>query len=111
MPGLTVCGALAEDVHLRHGGHVLTTAAASGIGLAVIRTARRLGALPTATTRTRAKPPASWKPAPPVVVVTGEDDLLARRPATPPPPPDAAYAPFSTPSPDPAPSPSPPAYT
>ncbi|MFE4355146.1 zinc-dependent alcohol dehydrogenase family protein [Kitasatospora sp. NPDC056800] len=78
MPYLTAYGALAEDGHLRPGDHVLITAAASGVGLAAIRTARRLGAHPIATTRTRAKARHLLDAGAAEVVVTGEDDLLAR---------------------------------
>ncbi|MFJ9458370.1 zinc-dependent alcohol dehydrogenase family protein [Kitasatospora sp. NPDC101447] len=78
MSYLTAYGALAEDGHLRPGDHVLLTAAASGVGLAAIRTARRLGAIPIATTRTRAKVPRLLQAGAADVVVTGEQDLLAR---------------------------------
>ncbi|MEV7186693.1 zinc-dependent alcohol dehydrogenase family protein [Kitasatospora sp. NPDC093102] len=78
MPYLTAYGALAEDGHLRPGDHVLITAAASGVGLAAIRTARRLGAHPIATTRTRAKARYLLDAGAAEVLVTGEDDLLAR---------------------------------
>ncbi|GAB7189215.1 zinc-dependent alcohol dehydrogenase family protein [Kitasatospora sp. Ki12] len=78
MSYLTAYGALAEDGHLRPGDHVLLTAAASGVGLAAIRTARRLGAVPVATTRTRAKAPALLDAGAAEVIVTGEEDLLAR---------------------------------
>ncbi|MFE7525711.1 zinc-dependent alcohol dehydrogenase family protein [Kitasatospora sp. NPDC057542] len=78
MPYLTAYGALAEDGHLRPGDHVLITAAASGVGLAAIRTARRLGAHPIATTRTRAKARHLLDAGAAEVLVTGEDDLLAR---------------------------------
>ncbi|MET8545596.1 zinc-dependent alcohol dehydrogenase family protein [Kitasatospora sp. NPDC004799] len=78
MAYLTAYGALAEDGHLRPGDHVLVTAAASGVGLAAIRTARRLGALPIATTRTRAKVRSLREAGAVEVVVTGEEDLGAR---------------------------------
>ncbi len=78
MPYLTAYGALVEDGHLRPGDHVLLTAAASSVGLAAIRTARRLGAVPIATTRTRAKVRALLDAGAAEVVVTGEDDLAAR---------------------------------
>ncbi|MGW2253361.1 zinc-dependent alcohol dehydrogenase family protein [Kitasatospora sp. NPDC001660] len=78
MSYLTAYGALAEDGHLRAGDHVLLTAAASGVGLAAIRTARRLGALPLATTRTRAKKERLLAAGAAEVIVTGEEDLLAR---------------------------------
>ncbi|MFG2914798.1 zinc-dependent alcohol dehydrogenase family protein [Kitasatospora sp. NPDC048298] len=78
MAYLTAYGALAEDGHLRPGDHVLITAAASGVGLAAIRTARRLGVHPIATTRTRVKARHLLDAGAGAVVVTGEEDLLAR---------------------------------
>ncbi|MFI6155022.1 zinc-dependent alcohol dehydrogenase family protein [Kitasatospora sp. NPDC051170] len=77
MPYLTAYGALAEDGHLRPGDFVLITAAASGVGLAAIRTARRLGAVPIATTRTAAKRQRLLDAGAAHVVVTGEEDLVA----------------------------------
>ncbi|MFJ9697323.1 zinc-dependent alcohol dehydrogenase family protein [Kitasatospora sp. NPDC101183] len=77
MPYLTAYGALAEDGHLRAGDHVLITAAASGVGLAAIRTARRLGAIPIATTRTAAKQRHLLDAGAAHVVVTGEEDLVS----------------------------------
>ncbi|MFD7589407.1 zinc-dependent alcohol dehydrogenase family protein [Kitasatospora sp. NPDC059811] len=78
MPYLTAYGALAEDGHLRPGDHALLTAAASGTGLAAIRTARRLGAVPIATTRTRAKKQQLLDAGAADVIITGEEDLVAR---------------------------------
>ncbi|WP_317620942.1 zinc-binding dehydrogenase [Streptomyces sp. CBMA123] len=81
MPCLTAYGALAGDGHLRPGDHVLLTAAASGVRLAAIRTARRLGALPIATTRTPAKTATLLDAGAAHVIVTGQDgeqDLPAR---------------------------------
>ncbi|MET8631026.1 zinc-binding dehydrogenase [Kitasatospora sp. NPDC004669] len=78
MPYLTAYGALAEDGHLRPGDHVLLTAAASSVGLAAIRTARRIGAVPIATTRTPAKKRRLLDAGAAHVIVTGEEDLLAR---------------------------------
>ncbi|WP_369182021.1 zinc-dependent alcohol dehydrogenase family protein [Streptomyces sp. Y1] len=76
MPYLTAYGALAEDGHLRPGDHVLLTAAASGVGLAAIRTVRRLGAVPIATTRTPGKKQQLLDAGAARVVVTGEEDLV-----------------------------------
>ncbi|MGW2371781.1 zinc-binding dehydrogenase [Kitasatospora sp. NPDC001683] len=78
MPYLTAYGALAEDGHLRPGDHVLLTAAASSVGLAAIRIARRVGAVPIATTRTRAKTRRLLEAGAAHVIVTGEEDLTAR---------------------------------
>ncbi|MEU4296736.1 zinc-dependent alcohol dehydrogenase family protein [Kitasatospora aureofaciens] len=78
MPYLTAYGALAEDGHLRPGDHVLLTAAASSVGLAAIRIARRIGAVPIATTRTRAKTQQLLDAGAAHVIVTGEEDLPAR---------------------------------
>lgn len=76
MPYLTAYGALAEDGHLRPGDFVLITAAASSVGLAAIRTARRLGAVPIATTRTASKKQHLLDAGAAHVVVTGEEDLV-----------------------------------
>ncbi|WP_327358580.1 zinc-dependent alcohol dehydrogenase family protein [Streptomyces sp. NBC_01304] len=47
----TAYGALVETAHLAAGEQVLITGASSGVGTAAIQTARRLGAVPIATTR------------------------------------------------------------
>ncbi|KUN17261.1 NADPH:quinone reductase [Streptomyces antibioticus] len=51
----TAYGALLETAGLRPGDHVLITGASSGVGTAAIQVARRIGAIPLATTRTEAK--------------------------------------------------------
>ncbi|MFF4503852.1 zinc-dependent alcohol dehydrogenase family protein [Streptomyces sp. NPDC001401] len=51
----TAYGALLETAGLRPGDHVLVTGASSGVGTAAIQVARRIGAIPLATTRTEAK--------------------------------------------------------
>lgn len=51
----TAYGALLETAGLRPGDRVLITAASSGVGTAAIQVARRIGAVPLATTRTEAK--------------------------------------------------------
>ncbi|MFL1427399.1 MULTISPECIES: zinc-binding dehydrogenase [unclassified Nocardiopsis] len=51
---LTAYGALAEVGRLAPGDHAVITAASSPVGLAAVRTARRLGAIPIALTRTGA---------------------------------------------------------
>lgn len=51
----TAYGALLETAGLRPGDHVLITGASSGVGTAAIQVARRIGAIPLATTRTEEK--------------------------------------------------------
>ncbi|MGW7080494.1 zinc-dependent alcohol dehydrogenase family protein [Streptomyces sp. NPDC054866] len=51
----TAYGGMIETGGLRPGDHVLITGASSGVGTAAIQVARRVGALPIATTRTEAK--------------------------------------------------------
>ncbi|WP_019060885.1 zinc-dependent alcohol dehydrogenase family protein [Streptomyces prunicolor] len=51
----TAYGALLETAGLRPGDRVLITGASSGVGTAAIQVARRIGAIPLATTRTEAK--------------------------------------------------------
>ncbi|SDP73990.1 NADPH:quinone reductase [Streptomyces sp. cf386] len=51
----TAYGALLETAGLKPGDHVLITGASSGVGTAAIQVARRIGAIPLATTRTEAK--------------------------------------------------------
>jgi NADPH:quinone reductase-like Zn-dependent oxidoreductase len=51
----TAYGGLLETAGLRPGDHVLITGASSGVGTAAIQVARRIGAIPLATTRTEAK--------------------------------------------------------
>ncbi|MFD5077269.1 zinc-dependent alcohol dehydrogenase family protein [Streptomyces sp. NPDC058371] len=51
----TAYGALLETAGLRPGDHVLITGASSGVGTAAIQVARRIGAVPLATTRSEAK--------------------------------------------------------
>jgi NADPH:quinone reductase-like Zn-dependent oxidoreductase len=55
MPYLTAYGAMVEVAGVRAADVVAINAASSGVGLAAIHTARRLGATPIAITRTRAK--------------------------------------------------------
>ncbi|MBB4931695.1 NADPH:quinone reductase-like Zn-dependent oxidoreductase [Lipingzhangella halophila] len=75
---LTGYGALAEVCGVRPGDTVVVTAASSSVGLAAIQIANRLGAVPIATTRTRAKKQRLLDAGAAHVVVTEEDDLLAR---------------------------------
>jgi NADPH:quinone reductase-like Zn-dependent oxidoreductase len=51
----TAYGALLETAGMKPGDHVLITGASSGVGTAAIQIARRIGAIPLATTRTEAK--------------------------------------------------------
>jgi NADPH:quinone reductase-like Zn-dependent oxidoreductase len=51
----TAYGALLETAGLKPGDHVLITGASSGVGTAAIQVARRIGAVPLATTRSEAK--------------------------------------------------------
>ncbi|MDN3027331.1 zinc-binding dehydrogenase [Streptomyces sp. S.PB5] len=54
------------------------TAASSSVGLAAIQVVRGLGAVPVATTRTRAKREALLKAGAAEVIVTQEEDLVGR---------------------------------
>ncbi|MFD0904095.1 zinc-dependent alcohol dehydrogenase family protein [Actinomadura sediminis] len=78
MPYLTAYGALAEVGGTRPGDPVVITAASSGVGLAAIRTANRLGAVPIATTRTDAKRGALLRAGAAEVIVTGREDVAGR---------------------------------
>ncbi|GJF29639.1 NADPH:quinone reductase [Kitasatospora sp. NE20-6] len=55
LAGTTAYGALVEKGGVRPGDTVLVTAASSGVGVAAIQTARHLGAVPIAVTRSAAK--------------------------------------------------------
>ncbi|MFH8370172.1 zinc-dependent alcohol dehydrogenase family protein [Streptomyces sp. NPDC018031] len=78
MPYLTAYGALVEVGGMRAGDTVVLTAASSSVGLAAIRIARRVGAVPIATTRTAAKKEALLRAGAAEVVVTDEEDTAAR---------------------------------
>ncbi|MEO3784092.1 zinc-dependent alcohol dehydrogenase family protein [Actinocorallia sp. B10E7] len=78
MPYLTAYGALVEVGGMRAGDAVVLTAASSSVGLAAIRTARRVGAVPIATTRTGAKKKALLEAGAAEVIVTGEEDVVER---------------------------------
>ncbi len=71
----TAYGALVETAGMRPGDHVLITAASSGVGTAAIQVARRIGAVPIATTRTEAKRRALLDLGAEHVVVTGTHDV------------------------------------
>ncbi|MER7934583.1 MULTISPECIES: zinc-binding dehydrogenase [unclassified Streptomyces] len=60
------------------GDHVLLTAAAGGVGLAAIQTARRIGAVAVATTRSPDKKQAPLDAGAAHVIVTDEEDLPTR---------------------------------
>jgi NADPH:quinone reductase-like Zn-dependent oxidoreductase len=68
----TAYGALLETAGLRPGDHVLVTGASSGVGTAALQVARRIGAVPVATTRTARKRQGLLDAGAAHVVVTGE---------------------------------------
>lgn len=76
MPYLTAYGALVEVGGMRAGDTVVLTAASSGVGLAAIQVARRVGAVPIATTRTGAKRDALLKAGAAEVIVTDDEDVV-----------------------------------
>ncbi|WP_338700747.1 zinc-dependent alcohol dehydrogenase family protein [Streptomyces sp. Q6] len=71
----TAYGGMVETGGLRPGDHVVITGASSGVGTAAIQVARRIGAIPVATTRTAAKKQALLDLGAEHVVVTDGDDL------------------------------------
>ncbi|MFE0104748.1 zinc-dependent alcohol dehydrogenase family protein [Streptomyces sp. NPDC059009] len=73
----TAYGGLLETAGLRPGDHVLITGASSGVGTAAIQVARRIGAIPLATTRTAAKRAELLALGAEHVIVTDEQDLAA----------------------------------
>ncbi|WP_424893563.1 zinc-dependent alcohol dehydrogenase family protein [Streptomyces sp. XH2] len=78
MPYLTAYGALVEVGGMRAGDTVVLTAASSSVGLAAIRIAQRVGAVPIATTRTTAKRDALLEAGAAEVIVTEEEDVVER---------------------------------
>ncbi|MCW8381807.1 zinc-dependent alcohol dehydrogenase family protein [Streptomyces justiciae] len=78
MPYVTAYGALVEVGGMRAGDTVVLTAASSSVGLAAIQVARSVGAVPVATTRTRAKEAALRKAGAADVIVTEEEDVAER---------------------------------
>ncbi|MCI3273243.1 zinc-dependent alcohol dehydrogenase family protein [Streptomyces cylindrosporus] len=68
----TAYGGLLETAGLKPGDHVLITGASSGVGTAAIQVARRIGAIPLATTRTEEKRRGLLELGAAEVVVTGE---------------------------------------
>ncbi|GAA3218953.1 zinc-dependent alcohol dehydrogenase family protein [Actinocorallia longicatena] len=77
MPYVTAYGALVELGGMRAGDTVVLTAASSSVGLAAIQVARRMGAVPIATTRGRAKAGRLLRAGAEEVIVTGEEDVTA----------------------------------
>ncbi|MEU6232522.1 zinc-dependent alcohol dehydrogenase family protein [Kitasatospora sp. NPDC047058] len=78
MPYVTAYGALVEIGGMRPGDTVVLTAASSSVGLAAIQIANRIGAVPVATTRTRAKRDALLKAGAAEVIVTEEEAVTDR---------------------------------
>lgn len=78
MPFLTAYGALVEVGGMRAGDTVVLTAASSSVGLAAIQVARRVGAVPVATTRTPAKKDALLAAGAADVIVTEQEDVVGR---------------------------------
>jgi NADPH:quinone reductase-like Zn-dependent oxidoreductase len=75
---LTAHGALAEIGQLSPGDTVVITAASSGVGLAAIQIANRLGAVPVAVTRTAAKEARLLQAGAAHVITAGEGDVVER---------------------------------
>jgi NADPH:quinone reductase-like Zn-dependent oxidoreductase len=78
MPYVTAYGALVEVGGLRPGDTVVLNAASSGVGLAAIQVADRIGARPIAITRTEAKKVALLKEGAAEVIVTESGDATER---------------------------------
>ncbi|GGV22853.1 NADPH:quinone reductase [Actinomadura cremea] len=78
MPYVTAYGALVEVAGLRPGDTVVVTAASSGVGLAALQIANRIGATPIATTRTDAKRDALLEAGAAEVIVTEREDVAER---------------------------------
>jgi NADPH2:quinone reductase len=78
MQYVTAYGALIEIARLTKGDFVIITAASSSVGLAAIQTARAVGAIPIATTRTDAKKAAVLDAGAAHVIVTQKEDVAAR---------------------------------
>lgn len=78
MPYVTAYGALVEVGGMRAGDTVVLTAASSSVGLAAIQLARRVGAVPVATTRSRVKKDALLEAGAAEVIVTDEENVADR---------------------------------
>ncbi|MFP3987772.1 zinc-dependent alcohol dehydrogenase family protein [Streptomyces sp. E11-3] len=72
----TAYGGLLETGGLRPGDHVLITAASSGVGVAALQTAARIGAVPIAVSRTRDKRQALLDNGAAHVIASGEEDVV-----------------------------------
>ncbi|WP_188189827.1 zinc-dependent alcohol dehydrogenase family protein [Nonomuraea sp. SYSU D8015] len=78
MPYLTAYGALVDVGGMRPGDTVVLNAASSGVGLAAIHLANRVGATPVAVTRTGAKKERLLEEGAAEVIVSGEEDVAGR---------------------------------
>lgn len=78
MQYLTAYGAMIDIARLHSGDAVVITAASSGVGLAAIQIANRIGATAIAVTRTSAKKQALLDAGAAYVVASAEEDLAAR---------------------------------
>jgi NADPH:quinone reductase-like Zn-dependent oxidoreductase len=78
MPYLTAYGAMLDVGGMRPGDTAVITAASSSVGLAAIQTAHRIGAVPVAVTRTRAKRRQLLDAGAADVIVSDEEDVAAR---------------------------------
>ncbi|MFI6597445.1 zinc-dependent alcohol dehydrogenase family protein [Nonomuraea sp. NPDC050536] len=78
MPYVTAYGGLVEVGGMRAGDVVVLTAASSGVGLAAIHTANRVGATPIAVTRTRDKARRLIEEGAAEVIVSDEQDVAAQ---------------------------------
>ena len=78
MPFLVAYAGLLEPGVLRPADTMLVTAASSSVGLAAMAVANRIGAVPIATSRTRAKAGRLLDAGAAQVIATGEEDLVAR---------------------------------
>lgn len=77
MQYLTAYGALIDIARLKHGEHVVITAASSSVGLAAIQIANRISAIPIAVTRTSRKAQALREAGAAHVIASAEEDLEA----------------------------------
>ncbi|MFE0177709.1 zinc-dependent alcohol dehydrogenase family protein [Streptomyces sp. NPDC059002] len=72
----TAYGGMLETGGLRPGDHVVITAASSGVGIAALQTARRIGAVPIAVTRTGGKRQALLDHGAALVVASDTEDVV-----------------------------------
>jgi NADPH:quinone reductase-like Zn-dependent oxidoreductase len=78
MPYVTAYGAMVEVGGMRAGDVAVLNAASSGVGIAAIHTANRVGATPIAVTRTRAKRERLLEEGAADVIVSDEEDVASR---------------------------------